>query len=127
MKIGRVTLIDPAVAVKQKNFDLELEKVIAKVFFEPSQFVTLHVAKEAKAIRSALIQLCDEEKCPLVLTFGGILVALAWPDRIAQRRPGGGGQYRLAQGRGAVLPPGPSAEATSRPICTSPSRTRSTG
>ena len=36
----------------------------------------------------------------------GILVALAWPDRIAQRRPGGGGQYRLAQGRGAVLPPG---------------------
>jgi ATP-dependent helicase HrpB len=36
----------------------------------------------------------------------GLLVALAYPDRIAQRRPGGGGQYRLAQGRGAVLPPG---------------------
>ncbi len=36
----------------------------------------------------------------------GALVALAYPDRIAQRRPGGGGQYRLAQGRGAVLPPG---------------------
>lgn len=31
----------------------------------------------------------------------GLLVALAWPDRVAQRR---GGQYRLAQGRGAVLP-----------------------
>jgi len=39
----------------------------------------------------------------------GLLVALAYPDRIARRRhagvPGGasGGQYRLANGRGAVL------------------------
>ena len=31
----------------------------------------------------------------------GLLVALAWPDRVAQRR---GGQYRLANGRGAALP-----------------------
>lgn len=31
----------------------------------------------------------------------GLLVALAWPDRVAQRR---GEQYRLAQGRGAALP-----------------------
>jgi ATP-dependent helicase HrpB len=38
----------------------------------------------------------------------GALVALAYPDRIAQRRSasGGEGHYRLAQGRGAVLPPG---------------------
>ena len=38
----------------------------------------------------------------------GALVALAYPDRLAQRRSvdGGGGHYRLAQGRGAVLPPG---------------------
>ncbi|MEI6558808.1 MAG: ATP-dependent helicase HrpB [Rhodospirillaceae bacterium] len=35
----------------------------------------------------------------------GALLALAYPDRIARRRPGGGGQYRLANGRGAVLPP----------------------
>ncbi len=33
----------------------------------------------------------------------GILVALAWPDRIAQRR-GGGGRYRLSGGGGGVLP-----------------------
>jgi len=72
MKIGRVTLIDPATAVKQKGFDLELEKVVAKIFLEPSQFVTRHVANERKAIKAALIDLCDEEKCPLVLTFGGV-------------------------------------------------------
>lgn len=35
----------------------------------------------------------------------GLLTALAYPDRIAQRRPGGDGQFRLANGRGAVMPP----------------------
>ncbi len=35
----------------------------------------------------------------------GLLVALAYPDRIAQRRPGGTAQYRLANGRGAILDP----------------------
>ena len=34
----------------------------------------------------------------------GELLALAFPDRIAQRRDGGRGQYKLASGRGAVLP-----------------------
>jgi ATP-dependent helicase HrpB len=34
----------------------------------------------------------------------GELVALGWPERIAQRR-GGPGQFRLANGRGAFLPP----------------------
>jgi ATP-dependent helicase HrpB len=35
----------------------------------------------------------------------GLVLALAYPDRIAQRRPGGGGQFRLSNGRGAILPP----------------------
>jgi ATP-dependent helicase HrpB len=34
----------------------------------------------------------------------GLLVALAYPDRIARRRPGTGGQFVLANGRGAELP-----------------------
>jgi ATP-dependent helicase HrpB len=34
----------------------------------------------------------------------GALLALGWPDRIAQRR-GAHGQFRLANGRGAFLPP----------------------
>jgi ATP-dependent helicase HrpB len=34
-----------------------------------------------------------------------LLLALAYPDRIAQRRPGGLGQFRLSNGRGAALPP----------------------
>ena len=72
MKIGRISLIDPAMsAVKRKNFDEEVEKVIAKIFLEPSQFVSLAVANERKAIAAAIVRLCDEEKCPLVLTMGG--------------------------------------------------------
>jgi ATP-dependent helicase HrpB len=33
----------------------------------------------------------------------GLLLAFAYPDRIAQRRPGGGGRYLLRNGRGAAL------------------------
>jgi ATP-dependent helicase HrpB len=39
------------------------------------------------------------------LDRAGLLLALAYPDRIAQRRPGGSGQFRLSNGRGAILPP----------------------
>jgi len=35
----------------------------------------------------------------------GALLALAYPDRIAKRRPGADGRYLLAAGPGAVLPP----------------------
>ncbi len=35
----------------------------------------------------------------------GSVVALAYPDRIAQRRPGTPGSFRLAGGSGALLPP----------------------
>ena len=42
----------------------------------------------------------------------GVLLALAYPDRIAQRRPGGGGRFLLRNGRGAVFAhPQPLAEA----------------
>ena len=33
----------------------------------------------------------------------GEVLALAYPDRVAQRRPGGGGRYLLRSGRGATL------------------------
>ncbi|MBL4766504.1 MAG: ATP-dependent helicase HrpB, partial [Rhodobacteraceae bacterium] len=33
----------------------------------------------------------------------GALIALAYPDRIAERRPGGDSRYRLSNGKGAVL------------------------
>ena len=42
----------------------------------------------------------------------GLLLAFAFPDRIARRRSGGGGRFLMRNGRGAALPPGqPLAES----------------
>ena len=61
-------------------------------------------------VRQAAAQLRRQLRVPadqaLEPSGSGALLALAYPDRIAQRRPGGGGQYRLANGRGAGLPAG---------------------
>lgn len=78
MKIGRISLVDPAMnPARQKNFDDEVEKVITRIFLEPSQFMALTVANDRKALAAAIVRLCDEEKCPLVLTMGGTGPALA--------------------------------------------------
>jgi ATP-dependent helicase HrpB len=45
-----------------------------------------------------------EEDAPAAMT--GLLVALAYPDRIAQARAGQPGRYRLSGGQGAFLDPG---------------------
>jgi molybdopterin adenylyltransferase len=78
MKIGLLALVDPEMnAAKKKNLDEEIEKVVAKIFSQPSQFVSLTVANERKAISAAILRLCDNEQCPLVLTMGGTGPALA--------------------------------------------------
>ena len=72
MKIGRITLIDPALPDdKQDNLGIEVQRIITTIFIEASQFVPILVPNEPKQIRAAIIRLCDEEKCPLVLTLGG--------------------------------------------------------
>ncbi len=47
----------------------------------------------------------EDEKAPASLDALGRLLALAYPDHIAQRRPGGEPRYRLSNGRGALLAP----------------------
>ena len=73
MKIGRIVLIDPtAPEAKQDKLGSEIERVISSVFHEASQFVVVNVpAGDRERLRGAIIRLCDEEKCPLVLTLGG--------------------------------------------------------
>lgn len=48
----------------------------------------------------------SEPREPRGIFSSGGLLALAYPDRIAQRRGGCDGRYLLAQGSGAALPPG---------------------
>ncbi len=72
MKIGRITFIDPAAPkAKQDPLGPEVERTIASIFSQPSKFVSLLIPNDPKQLRAAIIRLCDEEKCPLVLTFGG--------------------------------------------------------
>ncbi|MDP9195275.1 MAG: ATP-dependent helicase HrpB [Pseudomonadota bacterium] len=60
-----------------------------------------HARKAADQIRSALKSLPGGKGD--LETPEGVLVALAYPDRIALRRGGNTGQFLLANGRGAVL------------------------
>jgi molybdopterin adenylyltransferase len=76
MKIGRITLINSVTKTKRDPLGAEVEQIIAGIFSEPSKFVALEVINEPKELRAAIIRLCDEEKCPLVLTLGGTGPAL---------------------------------------------------
>jgi len=72
MKIGRITLINPALPEpKQDLLGPDVERVIASLFMEPSEFVTVLVPNDREKLRAALVRLSDEEKCPLILTTGG--------------------------------------------------------
>ncbi|MCC5794120.1 MAG: ATP-dependent helicase HrpB [Chromatiales bacterium] len=55
--------------------------------------------------RGLLLRQLGAEEAPVEVDAAGRLLALAYPDRIAQRRSTGGGRYRLSNGRGAWLPP----------------------
>lgn len=69
MKIGHITLVDPAIAPPNK-FGPEIEKQLASIFEERSEFVSVLV-HDRDELQAALLRLCDEEKCPLVVTTGG--------------------------------------------------------
>ena len=78
MKIGYIRLADPAMSqVRQEKLDREIGQIITKFFLEESQFVMAKVPiGDREALSAALIRMCDQEKCPLVLTFGGTGPAL---------------------------------------------------
>ena len=62
--------------------------------------VLRRVREQSRRLRSALRVPPDE---PVVDAEAGRLLALAYPDRVAQRRPGAGDRFLLRNGVGAVL------------------------
>lgn len=60
---------------------------------------------QAKALADQWSRLARIERADTSLSQAGGVLALAYPDRVAQARSDGGGQFRLASGRGAFLPP----------------------
>ncbi|MBN2886543.1 MAG: ATP-dependent helicase HrpB, partial [Chromatiaceae bacterium] len=73
--------------------------------FDPRRLAA--VARAAKDLRqiAAREPRADPRDGEMAPGDSAALLALAYPDRIAQRRPGQDGRYRLANGTGAVLPP----------------------
>ena len=65
----------------------------------------LAAVDRAAAQLHRLLKGLEREPRPGVASAGGLL-ALAYPDRIAQRRDDREARYRLAQGTGAILPAG---------------------
>lgn len=62
--------------------------------------------RRLQAVRQAARQLYPRGVKQAVLPGAeetGLLLALAWPDRIARRRPGQNGNYQLSNGKGASL------------------------
>jgi len=62
------------------------------------------VAQVRDAARQLRRQLRVPDDAADATERAGLLVALAWPDRVAQRR-GPPGSFRMANGKGATLPP----------------------
>jgi ATP-dependent helicase HrpB len=59
----------------------------------------------ARALADQWSRLARIERTEMPLSHAGEVLALAYPDRVAQGRGDSSGQFRLASGRGAFLPP----------------------
>jgi molybdopterin adenylyltransferase len=71
MKIGHITLLDSSfTAAAAEKLNPEIEEEIGRIFDERSQFIHV-IVSDREQLHAALLRLCDEEKCPLVVTTGG--------------------------------------------------------
>ena len=72
VKIGRLTISDRASAgVYEDLSGPAIEEALAGLFGGAAEFCHLLVPDERPQIADALRQLCDQEKCALVVTTGG--------------------------------------------------------
>ncbi len=72
MKIGRITLSDRASqGVYADKSGPEIERITGDIFEGTHTFVRVLIPDDPEQLRAALVRLCDEEKCPLVITTGG--------------------------------------------------------
>jgi molybdopterin adenylyltransferase len=72
MKIGRITLSDRASqGVYPDKSGPEIERIVGSTFEGEHEFVRILIPDDVEQLRAALLRLCDEEKCPLVVTTGG--------------------------------------------------------
>jgi len=68
MKIGCIAFT--SFTTKSDKSGDDVLEAISSIFLEPSKFVSIVIDNDREQLRKALIKLCDDEKCPLVLTLG---------------------------------------------------------
>ena len=97
---------DPAACRRVQRSSQQLQEVLVGLSARsagearrrPAGPPTAAICSSVKARRQA-----PKAKGPAGRLTTGELIALAYPDRIARRRPEGRGKYKLTSGRGAVL------------------------
>jgi len=72
MKVGRLTCSDRASAgVYRDDGGPEIERVFSGIWAGPVEFVARIIPDDRARIEATLIQLADQELCPLIITTGG--------------------------------------------------------
>jgi molybdopterin adenylyltransferase len=72
MKIGRITLSDRASAgIYEDLSGPEIERVVTECLDPAAVFVVRLLPDEQPLIESTLVELCESERCDLVITTGG--------------------------------------------------------
>jgi ATP-dependent RNA helicase HrpB len=92
-------------ATNERDADLRVR--IAVLRGEHAESVDRTALNQARALSQQWMRLAKAERASSVddLNRLGEIVALAYPDRIAQARGDAVGQFRLTSGRGAFVPP----------------------
>ncbi len=112
--LGERDLLRTGPAQRNVDLRLRLEALAHGRIQDPLQSAKMHIDAGARQRALRSIDLLDRQLRSQANTAAeandadvGRLLAFAYPDRIAQSR-GAGGRYRLASGRGALLPQGQS-------------------
>ncbi|MDO8444765.1 MAG: ATP-dependent helicase HrpB [Deltaproteobacteria bacterium] len=92
---GADTHVDRAALERVKKAAEQIKRQIKTIPFPPPS--TLSPSPQPSPARGEGANIEDVDRT-------GLLLAFAYPDRIAKRRPGGDGRYLLANGRGALFP-----------------------
>jgi len=101
---------DPLAAIRQSDIELRVRAIVSgDGIARGSRQRLLASAKQLAATLGVARELDAHVKSgTLDMTRAGYLIAEAYPDRIARRRPGQDARYQMAGGRGAFLDAGDS-------------------
>lgn len=94
---------DPLGGMRQADIELRLRAVTSGDGISGGARQRILEAARQLAAAAGFAGEFNKKKGAMEFSFAGYLIAEAYPDRIARRRPGHDPRYRMAGGRGAML------------------------